>query len=1121
LDTNLDAIARRNVAKGKVHKFFISAQSNFLGTKFRKLAPQKSDSINQDQCWLKLKPLSRRFHAPTPTAHLRANSNASIFPVLCKCARQKKKIEKKIRVLPFVSQLLRLQFKLESEKKRKLPHSHSTLTLSVRARYKSARAAFVDSEALKFDEHVRLLANTSKSVLLTHFGAQCEPQVRINHARPFEDGAHCCEAEIEFQSLQHPPHIVSALVAMVRERCGDCCPADRFEVSVIADDSRHSEWRTHAQPLPQPTQGQSINGASGTACEWLAREDQPVLPTTVAPLSGISSVLDIPILSFLLPQGRPSSTGERLAPLANYAKHTTLEALIGALAPAVLDNVEIKRRSYENWERDLNFELQPMPDAGDDCVKHFLFMAAPCGSGKTQAFLKLLSSLPRQLVRLLALQIRCSLISQLQAQLNGRNVTPVLYNNGNQVAQCDDDNDDNDVAPTSGNSTGQQQKKPSKIVIAKEMPLALAQFSKTPAPSAFIGTIHSAHHLQSPPPFTVMLLDEVRAQIDQVFSDANSGGMIQRDLSVLVGLTACAPLVVAADAYMGLETQLLAAAAIADYSARYVLPRPLGKKLVIHEHVVDYKFAARTNGAAQKRGTVVELPHGALEHKLIKEIKAGSRVWVYCDALKHLKKLRETVLREVPGIVDVQLHGEVRANEKAKLIANLTHELEQRNVSVVFATSTASIGVSVVGYFDTVFAFFTGRMPANEQLQALYRERAPRKGLIFVAWQNAMARALPLPLRTVGDVVRAHAKSMQRRLLSDSAVLSMLESVQTDMRRLSIEFSRPLTLQLLRDDGFEVLECERIDGIAQERSVSSPVDKLRALASSIEAAVANDVALHSFRFVQASNSRLFAASVVAYQRQLDALEALVQVAFGTTPANEHSNSARFARMVHNLALVVHPDHNYQLGLFGGACDLEWSGDNLRRLDCPWLTHPVQTATQLTTEDFLAWIHKSEAKTVVQMLYGRDAARWQSSSSPLSRLRSFTNLLFGDTCMRAPKKNKGPTIAWRECARALDLLARSRLLPVTFLEWRHQHTHGRWVWIEALREEAEFNERQPACEDSENARIERCIELLKAHEQFVPYSTIAALKCVKDAEPESGAVVAVKRPRRAAAAPCSS
>jgi hypothetical protein len=68
--------------------------------------------------------------------------------------------------------------------------------------------------------------------------------------------------------------------------------------------------------------------------------------------------------------------------------------------------------------------------------------SAPCGSGKTQAFLKLVGTLPRGLVRVLALQIRCSLVSQLCTQLVERSVRPVLYNNGDVSAKCDDDNDD-------------------------------------------------------------------------------------------------------------------------------------------------------------------------------------------------------------------------------------------------------------------------------------------------------------------------------------------------------------------------------------------------------------------------------------------------------------------------------------------------------------------------------------------------------------------------------------------------------------------------------------------------------------------------------------------------------
>jgi hypothetical protein len=1005
-----------------------------------------------------------------------------------------------------------------NEKKRKLPHSAGNLTLSVCALYLSARSAFVGREALTFDDQVKLLAKLSAEVLHTHFGAQCEPCIRVCDERPFVDGAHRCEAEIEFLQLQHAPHVATLLVAIVIARYGDDIGSSaaklHLQVAAATADSRHLGWRTLAAPVVQPPPEQSVIGASPTACAWLEHQGLPKLPATVAPSSGITSVIDIPIMSFLVPQGRPSLTGERLAPLSNYAEHLTLNALIGALTPAVLDKVTVERHIYTNTERDINIALQPSPNINDDRSKHVLFMAAPCGSGKTQAFLKLLGTLPRDLVRVLALQIRCSLVSQLYTQLVGRSVTPVLYNNGDVSAKCDDDNDDdsdsdNTPASLKKGKESANAPAPKNIAIGAVMPKAVAQFTSTPEPSAFISTIHSAHLLQRSPPFTVLQLDEVRALIEEAFRDTNSTEKIQRTVSVLIEAMATTPLTVMADAYMGLETSLLAVAAVADYSARCVVP----EQLVVHEHVVDYTFAGRTAG--QQRGTVTELPPNELEHKLIELVRGGSRVWVYCDSLTQLLTLREMVRREVPGIVDVELHGKVSAHEKATLMANLTTELERRCASVVFATSTASIGVSIVGYFDVVCAFFSGRMPANEALQALYRERAPRQHRTYIAWPHhaAAVRKLPLPLRTVGDVVRAHANSTQRRLVAPGGVLSMLESVQLESRRLSIAFARPLTLQLLRDDGFDVIECA-LAGKAVS-SPSTPADAMRATAQSIEATVTNNVAGQSFRFADpATTSRVVAANIVAYERQLDALEALVQVAFANN-THGHNDHVRFARIVHNLALIVHPGPEYKLGLFGGERELDWSNGAERNCnDTPWLTHPVQTDMLLTTDQFLSWLRTGNGKQVVQTLYGRDAVRSVHKATPLSLLRSLTNRLFGDTCLGAEQKNKGPTIAWPKCARALDLLVRqsSRQLPKAFKEWCNTNAHATCSWRAELRAEAQFNEeRQPTAGDTGDA-VERCIELLKAHTQFLPHSIARKLKQA-DAESNNPPAL-VKRPRRA-------
>jgi hypothetical protein len=979
----------------------------------------------------------------------------------------------------------------------------------VRAHYASARSAFVGCDALKFDDQVKLFAKLSAEVLHTHFNAQCEPYIRACDERRFVNGAHHFEAEIEFQQLQHPPYVEKTLVAFVIERYGDdigrAAAGHELEVTAITDGSRQLEWRTLAAPAAQPPE-QSINGASPTASEWLALECQQAPPATVAPSSGIASVCDIPILSIILPQGRPSSTGARLAPLAEFGEHLTLKALIGALIPAVLDRVTVERHVYTNTERDLSFALQPSPDIADDSSKHFLFMAAPCGSGKTQAFLKLLNSLPREQVRVLALQIRCSLVSQLCTQVRERSVTPVLYNGGDVSGTCDDDKDDDgddDTDHHTGGSKKDTKARRPAVVIAAVMPKQVAQFCETPTPSAFISTIHSAHLLQRPPPFTVLQLDEVRALVEEAFSDTNASDKIQRTVSVLIELMATTPLAVMADAYMGLETRLLAVEAIADYSARCVLPQ----RLTVHEHVVDYKFAGRTAG--QQRGTVTELPPNELEHKLLELVGTRCRVWVYCDSLKQLRTLRETVLRAVPNIVDVELHGEVSAHEKETLMADLTRELVRRKVSVVFATSTASIGVSVVGYFDVVCAFFSGRMPANEALQALYRERAPRQHRTFVAWSRhaAAVRELPLPLRTVGDVVRAHTNSR----LAAPGVLSMLESVQLESRRLSIAFARPLTLQLLRDDGFKVDECAPPADDAV-RSPSTPVDALRATAQSIEAAITNNVANQSFRFAVAeATSRIVAANIVAYQGQLDALQALVQVAFANN-IDSHNDHVRFACIVHNLALIVHPGPENRHGLFSGDRELDWSAGAVRkRDDAPWLTHPVQTATLLTTDQFLSWLRGTDGKQVVQKLHGRDAARSVRIDNPVSLLRSLVKRLFGDTCLRAAQKNDGPTLAWPECARALDLLVRrsSRQLPKAFMEWRDTNAHATCSWRAELAAEAQFNEHQPTAGDD---AVDRCIELLKAHTQFLPHSIVR--KLTQAAAHSADPLAPAKRPRRA-------
>lgn len=496
------------------------------------------------------------------------------------------------------------------------------------------------------------------------------------------------------------------------------------------------------------------------------------------------------------------------------------------------------------------------------------------------------------------------------------------------------------------------------------------------------------------------------------------------------------------------------------------------------------------------------------------------RVWVYSDSLRQLLTLREAVRREVPGIVDVELHGEVSAQDKATLMADLRAELERRNVSVVFATSTASIGVSVVGYFDVVCAFFSGRMPANEGLQALYRERTPRSQLAFVAWSRraASVRELPLPLRTVGDVVRAYAASTRRRCAtSNGVVLSMLDDVQAETRRLSIEFARPLTLQLLRDDGFQVEECAPPTTEAAVRRASTPADAMRAMAKSVEAAVANNVARQSFRFndAAAASSRIVAATIVAYRDNLDALQALVQVVFDAAAAADNDR-VRFARTVHNLARIVRPEQ--ALGLFGGEHGLKWSGGRIRSDKSAWLTNPLQTAKLQTTGEFLAWVRGSDCEQLVRTLYGRDAVRSLGSAEPASLLRSLANRLFGDACLRAARKNQGTTIAWPECARALDLLARSsRQLPPAFVDWRRQNAHAACSWTAALRAEAEFNaQRQPT---DGNDGLERCIDLLKASKSFLPYSVITALQQHERAA--GGSASASARSKRSAGGPAGS
>jgi hypothetical protein len=111
-------------------------------------------------------------------------------------------------------------------------------------------------EAYTFEDQVRLLVKISVEVLQTQFGAQCEPCLRVSDARPFVNGAHQCEAEIE---LQHAPNVAPALIDIVIARYGDDIGSRvaRHDLQVIAitDESRHLEWRTleHVDPMAAAT----------------------------------------------------------------------------------------------------------------------------------------------------------------------------------------------------------------------------------------------------------------------------------------------------------------------------------------------------------------------------------------------------------------------------------------------------------------------------------------------------------------------------------------------------------------------------------------------------------------------------------------------------------------------------------------------------------------------------------------------------------------------------------------------------------------------------------------------------------------------------------------------------
>jgi hypothetical protein len=586
---------------------------------------------------------------------------------------------------------------------------------------------------------------------------------------------------------------------------------------------------------------------------------------------------------------------------------------------------------------------------------------------------------------------------------------------------------------------------------------------------------------------------------------------------------------------MGLEAPLLAAAATVAFVRRSAAT-PAGQALVVHEHVLDYTYAGRTADAdaGAKRGTVSELPgKQAAFDKVVQLLRDGAKLWVYFDSLKQLKRLRERVYRELPRLPPiVELHGEVSEQTKAELLADLQSQLIRRGAQAVFATSTASIGVSVVGYFDIVVAIFDNR-PANEQLQALYRERAPLRRQLYVCWTGASARqqTLPLPFRTVGDAER-DSDPAQRRLVSCGGALAsvavLLESVQAETRQLSIDFARPLTLQLLRDDGFDVHPAATFDDTDDEADGARiakqnlPRDQLRAVARTIERTIAQiefttttttttrstatptttTVPNDRFRLGELRKSRIIVATIDAVEKQLDMLRALVQVAFGANAAigSEH---LQVAAIVHNLALIAHPSGDALHGLFSGSSDMEWPSATVNTAaHCSWLSHPLRAHETQTTDEFLRWLRSDAApKALLKRLFGGDAVRSLANprATPLSLLRSLMNTLLGERYLRAGKKNEAAVIAWPAFARMLDLLERRErgkaTLPKAFMSWRKQTKHAWTNWQRVYDEEIKWltaQQQRANRQDDEDERVDQCIALLQAHKHHLPQSLVKLL-----------------------------
>ncbi len=349
--------------------------------------------------------------------------------------------------------------------------------MRLRGTFPSSSSAFLSTDAVDFDKNARIVAEIAASVLETHFGATATGEYS-GSAPTFVDNAHVCAAEIRFADIECSQEISECIRAIVLERR----PLDsQLQLEVFTD--TNAEYRRQEPSI--------VLRATSDAARDLLRQRNPAAAddcrtTTANPLAGVRDFRDIPLLSLVLRAGRPTTTttatgaAGRMAPFAVFAPLLTLATLLATLAPVERARVQIERHLYTNATEKLDFTLGATVDLLAPHVKHFLFMASPCGSGKTHAFLRLLAALTG-MVRLLATQIRRSLISQLDTLLRASFALfhVVRYDCG-EFEHANDDGDDGD-----GDDIDKRQRRAAQAsggAIAKVMPAAIGRFVQLATP---------------------------------------------------------------------------------------------------------------------------------------------------------------------------------------------------------------------------------------------------------------------------------------------------------------------------------------------------------------------------------------------------------------------------------------------------------------------------------------------------------------------------------------------------------------------------------------------------------------------------------------------------------------